>query len=99
MTGSDTAGPRVGKTIRERTSLLPGYCASSGHLATVGVSSPDRPGGRYWEWLTGYLGGNKPLHRLYLNEGVDHFYTTSWNEVLTAISHGYTNEGDTGSCW
>jgi hypothetical protein len=28
----------VGKTIREKTSLLPGSCASPGHPATVGVS-------------------------------------------------------------
>src|SRR3954453_1170720 len=32
------AGPRVGKTIREKTSLLPGSCAPSGHLRAVGVS-------------------------------------------------------------
>src|SRR4051812_30918826 len=38
MTGSDTAGPRVGKTICERTSLLPRSCVLSGHLAAVGVS-------------------------------------------------------------
>jgi hypothetical protein len=28
----------VGKTIREKTSLLPGSCAPSGHLRAVGVS-------------------------------------------------------------
>src|SRR5512135_3265534 len=44
MTGSDTAGPRVGKTIREKTSLLPRSCLVCCHLAAVGVSSDtDRP--------------------------------------------------------
>src|SRR5512135_1311296 len=44
VTGSDTAGPRVGKTIREKTSLLPRSCLVCCHLAAVGVSSDtDRP--------------------------------------------------------
>src|SRR3954463_13448538 len=43
MTGADTAGPRGGKTIREKTSLLPGSCASPGHLDAVGVSLTCRP--------------------------------------------------------
>src|SRR3954453_15631162 len=38
MTGSDKAGPRVGKTVCEKTSLLPRSCVVSGHLAAVGVS-------------------------------------------------------------
>src|ERR671921_567799 len=38
MTGSDTAGPRVGKTVCEKASLLPRSCAVSCHLAAVGVS-------------------------------------------------------------
>src|SRR3954469_4894924 len=53
MTGSDKAGPRVGKTICERTSLLPRSCVVSGHLAAVGVSlltcgSPATGKGSMW---------------------------------------------------
>src|SRR5215213_4722590 len=43
MTGSDTEGPRVEKTIREKTSLLPGSCAPPGHLDPAGVSLTYRP--------------------------------------------------------
>src|SRR4051795_3686442 len=43
MTGLDTAGPRVGKTIREKTSLLPGSCALLGHLPALGVSPTCQP--------------------------------------------------------
>ena len=41
----------------------------------------------------------EPLYRLYLNDGVDHFYTASWSDVLVAVSHGYVYEGITGYCW
>src|SRR4051812_38164162 len=43
MTGLDTAGPRVRKTIREKTSLLPRSCALLGHLPALGVSPTCQP--------------------------------------------------------
>jgi hypothetical protein len=46
----------VGKTICEKTSLLPGSCASPGHLPALGVSRlPHLPADAYWERLTDCL--------------------------------------------
>lgn len=41
-------------------------------------------------------GGRVPLYRLYRGSPEDHFLSADWNEVVSATSSGYTNEGVIG---